>query len=96
VSQEDTVPRNVQDLERRLTAQRRELSRLHDGGLGKAKARIEAKLNRIDEALEKLDQGTYGVCEGCGAAIEPERLEALPHATRCIGCEREAEAGPDY
>ncbi|MER3406230.1 MAG: hypothetical protein C4289_14605 [Chloroflexota bacterium] len=37
-------------------------------------------------SLEKLDAGTYGICDNCGRPIAPERLEALPHATLCIQC----------
>lgn len=40
----------------------------------------------IDRALEKLEDGTYGLCDGCGTAIGPERLEALPWAVLCVAC----------
>ena len=38
------------------------------------------------EALRRLDDGTYGICEGCGSPIPFERLEAVPHARRCVTC----------
>jgi len=41
----------------------------------------------IDRALEKLEEGTYGTCDDCGRSIAPERLEALPWATRCVSCQ---------
>jgi RNA polymerase-binding transcription factor DksA len=41
----------------------------------------------IDRALEKLADGTYGRCDSCSGEIAPERLEALPWATRCIACQ---------
>lgn len=41
----------------------------------------------VIRALEKLDDGTYGTCDGCGQDIAPERLEALPWATRCVACQ---------
>ena len=41
----------------------------------------------IDRALEKLEKGTYGTCDDCKKPIAPERLEALPWATRCVGCQ---------
>lgn len=41
----------------------------------------------IDRALEKLEEGTYGTCDDCKKPIAPERLEALPWATRCVGCQ---------
>jgi DnaK suppressor protein len=47
-----------------------------------------AELDQIDYALEKLDNGTYGVCEECEKPINPERLSALPFATLCINCKR--------
>lgn len=40
----------------------------------------------IDEALQRLNEGSYGVCEDCGCAIAKERLLALPFARRCIKC----------
>src|SRR5919112_6562115 len=39
-------------------------------------------------ALERIADGTYGACVRCGAAIAAERLEALPWAAYCIGCQR--------
>lgn len=41
-------------------------------------------LVQIDDALKRMDAGTYGLCERCGHPIEPERLEALPYATLCL------------
>jgi DnaK suppressor protein len=40
----------------------------------------------IDDALRKLERGTYGVCETCGQNIIKARLEALPYARQCIAC----------
>jgi RNA polymerase-binding transcription factor DksA/uncharacterized protein (DUF302 family) len=45
----------------------------------------------IDAALERIDAGTYGACVDCGKAIEPARLAAAPEASRCTGCQSEAE-----
>jgi len=45
---------------------------------------VEAELKDIDDALGKLEQGTYGVCEACGKPIDPERLEAKPWARFCV------------
>jgi DnaK suppressor protein len=44
-------------------------------------------------ARDRQAQGAYGICEDCGRKIGDERLEALPDATRCIGCQAEWEAG---
>ena len=50
---------------------------------------IEAELTDVEHALRRLDEGTYGTCERCGAPIEAARLEALP-ATRICGKHAEA------
>jgi DnaK suppressor protein len=50
-------------------------------------------LAAIDQALARIEAGTYGVCVNCGAQIAPERLEAMPWATLCIDCKRKEERG---
>jgi DnaK suppressor protein len=50
-------------------------------------------LYEIDDALRRIEMGTYGVCEGCNKAIEKARLMALPFAKMCIICKSEAEKG---
>jgi RNA polymerase-binding transcription factor DksA len=45
---------------------------------------VEAELADVAHALERLDQGTYGICEACGQPIGDERLEALPAARFCL------------
>lgn len=50
-------------------------------------------LIQIDDALERLDAGTYGRCERCGDAIEFARLEAIPYATLCLEDKRRDEHG---
>ena len=47
---------------------------------------LRESLGDVEAALAKLDNGTYGVCEGCGRPIAPARLEAKPAARRCIDC----------
>ncbi len=49
-------------------------------------------LYHIEEALARIEDGTYGVCEGCGQAIGLERLKALPYARLCIECKEKEEA----
>ena len=51
----------------------------------------ERMLNRVEKALARMEAGTYGRCECCGAEIDFARLKALPHATLCIGCQPRAE-----
>ena len=56
--------------------------------------RIREQLTEVEHALEKFDQGTYGLCDNCGKSIEPARLEALPHANLCLSCKsRQAKNG---
>ncbi len=45
-------------------------------------------LAAIDEALRRIDEGTFGTCARCGKPIAEERLEAMPYATKCIDCKR--------
>jgi DnaK suppressor protein len=47
---------------------------------------LAATLEDVDRALQKLDDGTYGVCDRCGALIPEERLEARPWTSLCIAC----------
>jgi len=44
------------------------------------------QLLRIGRALERIDQGSYGICTVCGGTIAPARLRALPEADHCAGC----------
>jgi RNA polymerase-binding transcription factor DksA len=41
----------------------------------------------LEHALERARHGAYGICEDCERAIEAERLQFLPEATRCVGCQ---------
>jgi DnaK suppressor protein len=55
-------------------------------------AEVESReLARIEYALEHMRNGKYGICEGCGCNIPLARLNALPYATFCVKCQREAE-----
>jgi RNA polymerase-binding protein DksA len=47
----------------------------------------------INEALKRIDDGTFGRCGRCGKPIAEERLEAIPYANRCIDCKRLEERG---
>ena len=51
----------------------------------------EDLLAQVDAALQRLDDGSYGVCARCGQDIAAERLEALPYAAYCITCQSEVE-----
>ncbi|MFM7070765.1 MAG: TraR/DksA family transcriptional regulator [Planctomycetota bacterium] len=55
-------------------------------------AEVESReLASIENALERSREGDYGCCEVCEDAIPLARLQALPYATTCINCQREAE-----
>ena len=51
-----------------------------------------ALIGQIREALEKIENGTYGICEECEEEISEGRLEARPGTTLCIECKREQES----
>jgi RNA polymerase-binding protein DksA len=52
---------------------------------------LQRKLASLDHALESVQKGTYGICENCGNRIDPARLEILPQAVLCLGCQRQYE-----
>lgn len=49
-------------------------------------------LTEVAAALDRIDRGTFGRCEGCGKAVSKARLDALPHARFCIACARAGAA----
>ena len=51
----------------------------------------EQVLRSIDRALQRIHEGSFGICETCGQPISEERLEAIPYATQCIDCRRKGE-----
>jgi RNA polymerase-binding transcription factor DksA len=53
---------------------------------------VEAELGDIEHALTRLDDGTYGTCEACGAPIEDARLEVVPAARFCLAHQAAVEA----
>jgi len=58
------------ELERRLTLEKRLIDQLAG----------------VEHALQKFEDGTYGLCDSCGQPIDPARLEALPQASLCLSC----------
>ncbi len=58
---------------------------------GQMRERERRLLNKIERMLKKIDQGTYGECEGCGEDIGGKRLLARPVASLCIACKDEQE-----
>ncbi len=59
------------------------VDRLNQIGVG---SRLESRLERVDRALQKLADGTYGTCDACGRPIDPRRLRAAPESTVCVAC----------
>jgi DnaK suppressor protein len=53
--------------------------------------KVETTLEEVTQALARLDNGTYGLCEMCGVRIERARLQALPYARCCLECQSRRE-----
>ncbi len=53
--------------------------------------RLKASLFEVERAIEKMDLGTYGLCEKCKKAISPARLGVLPQATLCLECKHKVK-----
>ena len=53
--------------------------------------RETAELRLVDAALARIEAGTYGQCVDCGVEIPAARLQAAPHAARCIACQEKTE-----
>jgi len=54
---------------------------------------LRQELSVVVHAMDKIDKGTYGVCDNCGKQIDPRRLEALPQANLCMDCKALAKNG---
>ncbi len=61
------------------------IDRFNDVGVADS---LEAIGGRLERALEKLDEGSYGTCDVCGAAIGAGRLRGRPESVRCVSCSR--------
>jgi len=59
----------------------------NDEILGAIEKSALCELGRIQQALDRIDAGTFALCESCGREISAARLSVVPHATRCAGCE---------
>jgi DnaK suppressor protein len=66
------------------------VSRLTDIGVGRS---LETSEGKVERALAKLADGTYGICDGCGRPIPARRLEAMPESVLCVECARRAPRG---
>jgi DnaK suppressor protein len=54
-------------------------------------ARAENQLNDINQALRRIEEGTYGTCEQCKRPINPARLMTIPTVTTCVACRSKRE-----
>lgn len=62
------------------TSERAKVLSLADG--------LKQRVEEVRSALHRLEKGTYGICEMCGNAISPERMEAIPSASQCVSCKQ--------
>jgi DnaK suppressor protein len=53
--------------------------------------REREKLQSVEEALERIEEGSYGICESCESEIAAGRLEAMPFTRLCVSCQAERE-----
>lgn len=67
------------------------VAELDNNFLLKLRGREQKLLKKIDEAIARIDNGNYGVCESCGGEINVKRLEARPVTTLCIECKTAQE-----
>ncbi len=55
--------------------------------------REREKLTFVDDALKRIENGTYGICESCEEVIDKERLMAMPFTKLCLSCQEDLERG---
>ncbi|MDP7032914.1 MAG: TraR/DksA C4-type zinc finger protein [Planctomycetota bacterium] len=51
----------------------------------------EDEMRKINEALDRISDGSFGICEPCGNSIPLERLRVIPHTTHCVACQAKIE-----
>jgi DnaK suppressor protein len=83
-------------MESRASELRQGLRAMLSGPADPVEVRDPETCRRIDDALQRLEQGTYGSCEECDEEIPAARLSALPFATLCITCQELQEESPTY
>ncbi|HZD70506.1 MAG TPA: TraR/DksA C4-type zinc finger protein [Actinomycetes bacterium] len=100
VGEQDELTRQLRDLGARQDADGIENPFLDEGFADAGQATAERvnlltmvkslrdALHEVQDALQRMEAGTYGVCQRCGNPIPEERLEALPATRLCISCKR--------
>jgi DnaK suppressor protein len=53
--------------------------------------RLNTLMAEVERAIQKFETGSYGICDSCGATIDPARMEALPQAILCVNCRQKAK-----
>jgi DnaK suppressor protein len=56
-------------------------------------AAAKVQLHAVQDALQRIEHGTYGTCADCGSAIPEGRLDARPEASRCVKCQAKRDRG---
>ena len=97
--------RELEELRRQITALEKGLEAKPDYGMGKGDPSItrweldqamlsdlKDRADSLEQQVSRISQGTYGICEHCGAPINPDRLAVLPDTKLCITCARSDEA----
>ncbi|MFD6684204.1 TraR/DksA family transcriptional regulator [Micromonospora parva] len=84
-----------QRLEHERNSRLTQLQAIDEAGHGSEKQMLSAQkdtikrvLNEIEEAFIRVDDGNYGICQGCSTPIPVERLEILPYTRFCVPCQR--------
>ncbi len=54
---------------------------------------LEVRLQQVEAALQRMEAGTYGICQACGRPIDIARLKAIPFAELCLECQSKRERG---
>lgn len=62
------------------------IQRQNDEVVDELSGSLQRKLSEVRLALQRMEEGNYGICASCGEPISEERLKAIPHATLCRNC----------
>ncbi|WP_322800114.1 TraR/DksA family transcriptional regulator [Thermoflexus sp.] len=54
---------------------------------------LEIRLQEVEAAIQRMEEGTYGICQACGRPIDIARLKAIPFAALCLDCQSKRERG---
>lgn len=103
--QASDLRKRLADLEKQIGSLKEALEVRPEHGLGKGDPavtqweldqallkQLESRVDRLRKALNRVEQGSYGVCEQCGKPIHPDRLAVLPDTKLCIECARKGES----